>query len=182
MHLIPCPRRDPDMHRSHIPKVGPHTAPPPPFPQPRHSHPNTLGQRMIEHKMRIWKPQHAGWHRGYIHAMAVQAAAQEAAVQTHTIALLNLAAIIERADEQVLPAVYLYIARSLKATPTQLGTVVLCRCALREACPCASSKVHGCPDIVCSAVLIMICGLIAGQWFRWAEDHTLRSCSCASYT
>ena len=58
----------------------------------------------------------------------VQAAVREADVQMRTIALLNLAAIIERADEQVLPAVYLYIARSLKATPTQLGTVALCRC------------------------------------------------------
>ncbi|CAL8466343.1 g5879 [Coccomyxa elongata] len=46
---------------------------------------------------------------------------------TRTTVLLNLAAIVERADEQVLPAVYLFIGHSLRATPAQLGTLTLCR-------------------------------------------------------
>ncbi|KAK9902677.1 hypothetical protein WJX75_002341 [Coccomyxa subellipsoidea] len=50
-----------------------------------------------------------------------------ALARTRTTVLLNLAAIVERADEQVLPAVYLFIGHSLRATPAQLGTLTLCR-------------------------------------------------------
>lgn len=44
-----------------------------------------------------------------------------------TAALVNLAAIVERADEAILPALYLYIGRSLGASPSQLGSLTLCR-------------------------------------------------------
>jgi hypothetical protein len=44
-----------------------------------------------------------------------------------TSVLLYLASVVEKADEQVLPAVYKYIGVSLGATPTQLGTLTLCR-------------------------------------------------------
>ncbi|EIE19976.1 MFS general substrate transporter [Coccomyxa subellipsoidea C-169] len=50
-----------------------------------------------------------------------------ALARMRTTVLLNLAAIVERADEQVLPAVYLFIGHSLRATPAQLGTLTLCR-------------------------------------------------------
>lgn len=50
-----------------------------------------------------------------------------AAVRRRTTIFLNLASIIERADEQVLPAVYHFISRSMHASPSQLGTLTLCR-------------------------------------------------------
>jgi hypothetical protein len=47
--------------------------------------------------------------------------------RSRTTLLLYLASVIEKADEQILPAVYKYIGSSLHATPTQLGTITLCR-------------------------------------------------------
>jgi len=47
---------------------------------------------------------------------------------------MNLASVVEKADEQVLPAVYYFIGRSLNATPAQLGTLTLCR-AMVQVCP-----------------------------------------------
>eukprot|EP00879_Flechtneria_rotunda_P014283 GHRR01014921.1.p1 GENE.GHRR01014921.1~~GHRR01014921.1.p1 ORF type:complete len:482 (+),score=156.06 GHRR01014921.1:483-1928(+) len=44
-----------------------------------------------------------------------------------TTVLVNLAMVVEQANEQVLPAVYLFVGRSLNATPVQLGTLTLCR-------------------------------------------------------
>lgn len=44
-----------------------------------------------------------------------------------TTVLLNLASIIERADEQVLPAVYHFISLSFHCSPSELGTLTLCR-------------------------------------------------------
>ena len=50
-----------------------------------------------------------------------------ASAKARTTILLNMASIMEKADEQVLPAVYFFIMRSLKCTPSQLGTLTLCR-------------------------------------------------------
>ena len=44
-----------------------------------------------------------------------------------TAALVNLAMVVEQANEQLLPAVYLFVGSSLRATPSQLGTLTLCR-------------------------------------------------------
>ncbi|KAA6416826.1 MAG: hypothetical protein FRX49_13202 [Trebouxia sp. A1-2] len=44
-----------------------------------------------------------------------------------TTALINLAGIMERMDEQILPALYSFIGHSFQATPSQLGTLTLCR-------------------------------------------------------
>eukprot|EP00878_Enallax_costatus_P019399 GHUV01020468.1.p1 GENE.GHUV01020468.1~~GHUV01020468.1.p1 ORF type:complete len:515 (+),score=144.64 GHUV01020468.1:258-1802(+) len=44
-----------------------------------------------------------------------------------TAVLVNLAMVVEQANEQVLPAVYLFVGKSLNATPVQLGTLTLCR-------------------------------------------------------
>lgn len=54
-----------------------------------------------------------------------------AARQHRSIFLINLAAIVERADESILPAVYLFMGRSLNATPSQLGTVTFCRAVVQ---------------------------------------------------
>lgn len=50
-----------------------------------------------------------------------------ASARLRTTLLMNLASVVEKADEQVLPAVYYFIGRSLNATPAQLGTLTLCR-------------------------------------------------------
>ena len=44
-----------------------------------------------------------------------------------TTLLVNLAGIMERMDEQILPALYNFIGLSFHATPSQLGTLTLCR-------------------------------------------------------
>lgn len=55
------------------------------------------------------------------------AASASAAARFRTTVLMNLASVVEKADEQVLPAVYYFVGRSLSATPAQLGTLTLCR-------------------------------------------------------
>lgn len=44
-----------------------------------------------------------------------------------TTVLLNLASVMERMDEQILPAVYSEIGKAFTATPTQLGYLTLSR-------------------------------------------------------
>jgi len=44
-----------------------------------------------------------------------------------TTLLIYLAAIIEKADEQVLPSVYYFAGKAWGATPSQLGSITLCR-------------------------------------------------------
>jgi hypothetical protein len=44
-----------------------------------------------------------------------------------TALLVNLAAILERCDEQMLPAVYRFIGAAWGASPTQLGYITLSR-------------------------------------------------------
>ena len=53
--------------------------------------------------------------------------AAAASARLRTIVLMTLASVVEKADEQVLPAVYYFIGRSLNASPAQLGTLTLCR-------------------------------------------------------
>lgn len=55
------------------------------------------------------------------------AASASASARFRTTVLMNLASVVEKADEQVLPAVYYFVGRSLNATPAQLGTLTLCR-------------------------------------------------------
>uniref|UniRef100_A0A0E0M0J2 Major facilitator superfamily (MFS) profile domain-containing protein n=1 Tax=Oryza punctata TaxID=4537 RepID=A0A0E0M0J2_ORYPU len=51
-----------------------------------------------------------------------------------TLVLVNLASIMERADEALLPAVYREVGAALHATPTGLGALTLCRSAVQAAC------------------------------------------------
>ena len=44
-----------------------------------------------------------------------------------TTALVNLAGIMERTDEQLLPAVYRFVGASFRATPSELGYLTLSR-------------------------------------------------------
>lgn len=47
--------------------------------------------------------------------------------KNRTSMLVNLSAIMERTDEQLLPAVYLFVAAAFRATPEQLGYLTLSR-------------------------------------------------------
>ncbi|KAL6655682.1 hypothetical protein ACP70R_006508 [Stipagrostis hirtigluma subsp. patula] len=51
-----------------------------------------------------------------------------------TLLLVNLASIMERADEALLPAVYREVGAALHATPTGLGALTLCRSIVQAAC------------------------------------------------
>ena len=47
--------------------------------------------------------------------------------KARTTALVNLAGIMERTDEQLLPAVYRFVGASFRATPSELGYLTLSR-------------------------------------------------------
>jgi hypothetical protein len=51
-----------------------------------------------------------------------------------TLLVVNLASIMERADEALLPAVYQEVGAALHATPMGLGTLTLYRSAVQGAC------------------------------------------------
>ncbi|KAL6900805.1 hypothetical protein ACP4OV_005481 [Aristida adscensionis] len=51
-----------------------------------------------------------------------------------TLLLVNLASIMERADDALLPAVYREVVDALGAAPAGLGTLTLCRSAVQAAC------------------------------------------------
>ncbi|KAG2634751.1 hypothetical protein PVAP13_2NG308809 [Panicum virgatum] len=51
-----------------------------------------------------------------------------------TLLLVNLASIMERADEALLPAVYREVGAALHASPAGLGALTLCRSAVQAAC------------------------------------------------
>lgn len=56
-----------------------------------------------------------------------------------TTTVVNLASTVERMDEQILPALYNYVGQSFQASPSQLGTLTLCRALLQA----ISSPVSG---------------------------------------
>jgi len=51
-----------------------------------------------------------------------------------TLLLVNLASIMERADEALLPAVYREVGAALHASPAGLGALSLCRSIVQAAC------------------------------------------------
>lgn len=61
-----------------------------------------------------------------------------------TTVLINLAGTVERMDEQILPALYNYVGQSFQASPSQLGTLTLCR-ALLQAISSPISGLCGAP-------------------------------------
>eukprot|EP00884_Botryococcus_braunii_P012902 jgi/Botrbrau1/21612/Bobra.43_1s0016.1 len=73
-----------------------------------------------------------------------------------TTVLINLASVMERCDEQILPAVYAFIAKSWKATPTELGMLSLAR-ALVQA---LSSPIGGVAGHMMNRVVIITAGCL----------------------
>ncbi|CAG9466628.1 unnamed protein product [Pedinophyceae sp. YPF-701] len=70
---------------------------------------------------------------------AANAAGVRTVIRKLTSLCINLAMIMERADEQVLPAVYLYVGAALKVSPTHLGLLTFCRAIVQA----VSSPVSG---------------------------------------
>uniref|UniRef100_A0A061SJ97 Mfs general substrate transporter n=1 Tax=Tetraselmis sp. GSL018 TaxID=582737 RepID=A0A061SJ97_9CHLO len=59
--------------------------------------------------------------------VAAEAFTESQRKRVKTTALVYAAAILERADEQILPAVYMFVGQSLRCSPSQLGTITLAR-------------------------------------------------------
>jgi MFS family permease len=53
---------------------------------------------------------------------------------TLSLFLINLAAILERADESLLPAVYKEVSEAFKASPSELGTLTFIRTIVQALC------------------------------------------------
>lgn len=79
--------------------------------------------------------------------------------QRRTLILVNLAGIMERADEALLPAVYNDVGASLHATPAELGSLTLFRSMVQSACY---------PLAVFVAARYNRCHVIAVGAFLWA--------------
>ena len=71
-----------------------------------------------------------------------------------TTVFVNLASTVERMDEQILPALYAFVAQSFQASPSQLGSLTLSRALLQA----ISSPVSG----LCGA-LSDFCSLLVHQ-------------------
>ncbi|CAL5006472.1 unnamed protein product [Urochloa decumbens] len=66
--------------------------------------------------------------------MAMRADSDAAARRRWTLVLVNLASVVEKADEVLLPAVYREVGAALGASPTALGSLTLCRALVQAAC------------------------------------------------
>ena len=88
------------------------------------------------------KPSGAGWHSD----------------RFRTTVLVNLTAIMERMDEQILPAVYAFIGVSFHATPSELGLLTLSR-ALVQA---LSSPIGGLAGAEQLAILDLLSSTLPG--------------------
>lgn len=87
-----------------------------------------------------------------------------------TALLTNLAAVLERCDEQMLPAVYRFIGASWHATPTQLGYITLAR-ALVQA---LSAPIGGIAGYCLHRGKVVGCGCLL-----WSTCTALFACSHA---
>ena len=92
--------------------------------------------------------------------------------QRRTTALLvALAAVLERCDEQMLPALYRYVGASWSATPTQLGLVTLARACTQALCSPLGGIAGHCFHR--GAVVALGCVLFAAASGAFAACHTL---------
>lgn len=73
-----------------------------------------------------------------------------------TTLAINLASIIEKADEQVLPAMYTYVGRTFRSTPEDLGVLTFCR-ALSQA---LASPLGGIAGYYMNRIKILACGCL----------------------
>ena len=78
-------------------------------------------------------------------------------VKRRTTLLINAASVLEKCEEQILPALYSRVGASFKATPTQLGNITLARSFMQAlASPFAGIASHFLPrgTIICLGCII----------------------------
>ncbi|KAI3430502.1 hypothetical protein D9Q98_005097 [Chlorella vulgaris] len=89
-----------------------------------------------------------------------------------TTVLINLASILEKCDEQILPAVYNWVGASFNATPTQLGTITLGRAMMQA----LSSPLGGIAGHFMSRGTV----IAIGCWL-WAAMTAVFACTTSLY-
>ena len=93
-----------------------------------------------------------------------------------TTVLVNLAGTVERMDEQILPALYSFVGRSFNASPSQLGTLTLCR-ALVQALSSPIGGVCGTSPGSYNSVTVKAAKLIAtNSWAMHTSNRSSQSC------
>lgn len=81
-----------------------------------------------------------------------------------TLALVSVAALLEKADEALLPAVYREVGDALGASPAALGSLTLCRALVQAACY---------PLATCAAARCDRARVVAAGAFLWAAATLL---------
>ncbi|CAN6301729.1 unnamed protein product [Urochloa humidicola] len=83
-----------------------------------------------------------------------------------TLALVTAAALLERADEALLPAVYREVGAALGASPTALGSLTLCRALVQALCyplaTCAAARHDRARVVAAGAFLWAVATLLVG--------------------
>ncbi|CAO2180483.1 unnamed protein product [Urochloa humidicola] len=83
-----------------------------------------------------------------------------------TLALVTAAALLERADESLLPAVYREVGAALGASPTALGSLTLCRAIVQALCyplaTCAAARHDRARVVAAGAFLWAVATLLVG--------------------
>ncbi|RCV45829.1 hypothetical protein SETIT_9G485000v2 [Setaria italica] len=83
-----------------------------------------------------------------------------------TLALVTAAALLERADEALLPAVYREVGAALGASPTALGSLTLCRAVVQALCyplaTCAAARHDRARVVAAGAFLWAVATLLVG--------------------
>ncbi|CAL4913348.1 unnamed protein product [Urochloa decumbens] len=83
-----------------------------------------------------------------------------------TMSLVTAAALLERADEALLPAVYREVGAALGASPTALGSLTLCRALVQALCyplaTCAAARYDRARVVAAGAFLWAVATLLVG--------------------
>ncbi|CAL5229213.1 g12496 [Coccomyxa viridis] len=93
---------------------------------------------------------------------------EECKIEKHrlrTVTLINLAGVMERMDEQILPAVYNALGKAFDASPTSLGYLTLSRALVQAfASPIGGIAGHYCNRIHVTAVGCLLWGLMTASF------------------
>ena len=97
-----------------------------------------------------------------------------------TLALVTAAALLERADEALLPAVYKEVGEALRVTPTALGSLTLCRALVQAVCyplaTCAAARYDRARVVAAGAFLWAVATLLvgaSGTFLQVSDCHEL---------
>nr|CAB3501535.1 unnamed protein product [Digitaria exilis] len=98
--------------------------------------------------------------------MGSSAAAAQRRRRQWTLALVTAAALLESADEALLPAVYREVGAALGASPTALGSLTLCRALVQAVCyplaTCAAARYDRARVVAAGAFLWAVATLLVG--------------------